>query len=154
MELVQASRRLLRNSVDDAHLAAVAISRGATLASFERDFEPFVSHGLRLERPTNAPDPPRSGARVRSWDARGESTDSSGWFPQEDLKVLGAPKVWGSPRDLGESWILFANNARMIDPSGLDSPASESDLQAAIVPADMLLWIDLESFVDHLERTR
>ncbi|MFN7956141.1 MAG: hypothetical protein U0610_30800 [bacterium] len=74
------------------------------------------------------------------------------------MKVLGPPNVWGLPRNLGESWILFANNARMIDPSGLDSPArspaSESDLQAAIVPADVLLWIDLESFVDHLERAR
>ena len=53
MELVQASRRSLRNAIDDAYLAAVAISRGATLASFDRDFEPFVSHGLRWERPAS-----------------------------------------------------------------------------------------------------
>jgi toxin-antitoxin system PIN domain toxin len=53
VELVKASRRLLRNSVDDAYLAAAAISRGATLASFDRDFESFVPHGLRLERPAN-----------------------------------------------------------------------------------------------------
>jgi uncharacterized protein len=53
LELVHGSRRSLRNAIDDAHLAAVAISRGATLASFDRDFEPFVSHGLRLERPAS-----------------------------------------------------------------------------------------------------
>jgi hypothetical protein len=34
-ELVGASRRALRNAIDDARLAAVAISRGATLASFD-----------------------------------------------------------------------------------------------------------------------
>ena len=50
-ELIEASRRSLRNAIDDAYLAAVAISRGATLASFDRDFEPFVRHGLRWERP-------------------------------------------------------------------------------------------------------
>jgi toxin-antitoxin system PIN domain toxin len=48
-ELISASRRALRNSVDDAYLAAVAISRGATLASFDADFRPFVRHGLRWE---------------------------------------------------------------------------------------------------------
>ena len=32
------------------HLAAIAISRGATLASFDEDFAPFVRHGLRWER--------------------------------------------------------------------------------------------------------
>jgi len=48
-ELVRASERSLRNAIDDAHLAAVAISRGATLASFDRDFLRFVRHGLRLE---------------------------------------------------------------------------------------------------------
>ena len=41
----------LRNAIDDAYLAALAISRGATLVSFDQDFEPFVSHGLRWERP-------------------------------------------------------------------------------------------------------
>lgn len=51
IELVQASRRSLRNAIDDAFLAAVAISRGATLASFDRELEPFVKHGLRWERP-------------------------------------------------------------------------------------------------------
>lgn len=50
-ELVAASGRTLRNSVDDAWLAALAISRGATLASFDRDFEPFVGHGLRWQVP-------------------------------------------------------------------------------------------------------
>jgi toxin-antitoxin system PIN domain toxin len=49
-ELAAASRRSLRNALDDAHLAAIAISRGATLASFDADFEPFVRHGLRWER--------------------------------------------------------------------------------------------------------
>ena len=53
MELVDASRRALRNAIDDAYLAAVAISRGATLASFDQDFEPFVAHGLRWERPAS-----------------------------------------------------------------------------------------------------
>jgi hypothetical protein len=48
-ELVAASARALRNSIDDAHLAAVAISRGATLASFDADFAAFVGHGLRWE---------------------------------------------------------------------------------------------------------
>ncbi len=48
-ELVAASARSLRNAVDDAHLAAIAISRGATLASFDDDFRVFVSHGLRWE---------------------------------------------------------------------------------------------------------
>jgi len=50
-ELVGASRRALRNAIDDARLAAVAISRGATLVSFDQDFEPFIAHGLRWERP-------------------------------------------------------------------------------------------------------
>jgi len=49
-ELAAASRRALRNAIDDAHLAAIAISRGATLASFDEDFAPFVRHGLRWER--------------------------------------------------------------------------------------------------------
>ena len=48
-ELVAASPRVLRNAVDDAHLAGLAISRGATLASFDSDFECFVEHGLRWE---------------------------------------------------------------------------------------------------------
>ncbi len=48
-ELVGASPRDLRNSIDDAHLAAVAISRGATLASFDSDFACFVDRGLRWE---------------------------------------------------------------------------------------------------------
>lgn len=52
-ELVEASRRSLRNAIDDAYLAALAISHGATLASFDQDFEPFVGHGLRWERPGN-----------------------------------------------------------------------------------------------------
>jgi uncharacterized protein len=50
-ELVAASRRSLRHAIDAAYLAALAISRGATLASFEEDLEPFVRHGLRWERP-------------------------------------------------------------------------------------------------------
>jgi toxin-antitoxin system PIN domain toxin len=49
IELVAASARLLRNAIDDAHLAAIAISRGATLASFDDDFGVFASHGLRWE---------------------------------------------------------------------------------------------------------
>jgi len=49
-ELAAASRRALRNAIDDAHLAAIAISRGATLASFHEDFAAFVRHGLRWER--------------------------------------------------------------------------------------------------------
>jgi hypothetical protein len=49
-ELVAGSRRTLRHAIDDAHLAAVAISRGATLASFDSDFAAFVRHGLRWER--------------------------------------------------------------------------------------------------------
>ena len=48
-ELVAASQRALRNAIDDAHLAVIAISRGATLVSFDRDFESFVPHGLRWE---------------------------------------------------------------------------------------------------------
>lgn len=48
-ELVVTSQRALRNAIDDAHLAAIAISRGATLVSFDRDFESFVPHGLRWE---------------------------------------------------------------------------------------------------------
>lgn len=48
-ELVSTSDRALRNAIDDSHLAAVAISRGATLASFDSDFEAFVDHGLRWE---------------------------------------------------------------------------------------------------------
>ncbi len=50
LEFVAASPRALRNAIDDAYLAAVAVSRGATLASFDRDFEAFVGHGLRWER--------------------------------------------------------------------------------------------------------
>jgi uncharacterized protein len=53
VELVETSRRSLRNAIDDAYLAALAISRGATLASFDQDFEPFVRHGLRWEKPGN-----------------------------------------------------------------------------------------------------
>jgi toxin-antitoxin system PIN domain toxin len=49
-ELVAASPRTLRNAIDDANLAAIAISRGATLASFDSDFEAFVAHGLRWEQ--------------------------------------------------------------------------------------------------------
>jgi toxin-antitoxin system PIN domain toxin len=52
-ELVAATPRALRNSIDDAHLAAIAISRGATLASFDSDFEAFVAHGLRWEQLTS-----------------------------------------------------------------------------------------------------
>jgi predicted nucleic acid-binding protein len=48
-ELVSASRRSLRNTIDDAYLAAIAISRGATLASFDADFGVFVDHGLRWQ---------------------------------------------------------------------------------------------------------
>ncbi len=51
VELALASRRSLRNAIDDAYLAALAISRGTTLASFDRDFEAFVRHGLRWEDP-------------------------------------------------------------------------------------------------------
>ena len=50
LELVALSRRSLRNVIDDAHLAAIAISRGATLVSFDEDFETFRESGLRLER--------------------------------------------------------------------------------------------------------
>ena len=48
-ELAAGSPRTLRNTIDDAHLAAIAISRGATLASFDSDFATFVDHGLRWE---------------------------------------------------------------------------------------------------------
>lgn len=48
-ELVTASPRTLRNSIDDAHLAAIAISRGATLVSFDSDFAVYADHGLRWE---------------------------------------------------------------------------------------------------------
>lgn len=51
VELLDASPRAFRNAVGDAHLAAIAISRGATLASFDGDFDAFVEHGLRWERP-------------------------------------------------------------------------------------------------------
>jgi predicted nucleic acid-binding protein len=53
VELVQASRRSLRHAIDDAYLAGLAISRGATLVSFDRDFECFERHGLRRERPAS-----------------------------------------------------------------------------------------------------
>ena len=36
------------NLTNDAHLAALAIEHGATLASFDRDFDRF--DGLRFER--------------------------------------------------------------------------------------------------------
>jgi toxin-antitoxin system PIN domain toxin len=49
IELVEASPRALRSAIDDAHLAAIAISRGATLASFDSDFASFVERGLRWE---------------------------------------------------------------------------------------------------------
>lgn len=49
-ELVTASPRTLRNTIDDAHLAAIAISRGATLVSFDSDFAAFAEHGLRWEQ--------------------------------------------------------------------------------------------------------
>jgi toxin-antitoxin system PIN domain toxin len=48
-ELIEDSSRTLRKTIDDAHLAAVAISRGATLASFDSDFSGFTNRGLRLE---------------------------------------------------------------------------------------------------------
>ena len=50
VELVAISGRALRNVIDDAHLAALAIARGATLASFDADFEAFLESGLRWER--------------------------------------------------------------------------------------------------------
>jgi predicted nucleic acid-binding protein len=43
-------RAPLRHSIDDAHLAAIAISHGATLASFDSDFGAFVTHGHRWEK--------------------------------------------------------------------------------------------------------
>ncbi len=49
-QLVSVSPRALRNTLDDAYLAAIAVSRGATLASFDDDFRPFVRHGLRFEQ--------------------------------------------------------------------------------------------------------
>jgi toxin-antitoxin system PIN domain toxin len=49
LELVALSRRSLRNVIDDAHLASLAISRGATLVSFDEDFEAFRESGLRFE---------------------------------------------------------------------------------------------------------
>ena len=49
-ELAASSPRSLRNAIDDAHLAAIAITHGATLASFDSDFDAFVAHGLRWER--------------------------------------------------------------------------------------------------------
>ncbi len=49
-ELVASSPRALRNAIDDAHLAAIAITRGATLVSFDSDFETLVAHGLRWEK--------------------------------------------------------------------------------------------------------
>jgi predicted nucleic acid-binding protein len=49
-ELVAASPSKLRNTIDDSHLAAIAISRGATLASFDSDFAVFVEHGLRWDQ--------------------------------------------------------------------------------------------------------
>jgi toxin-antitoxin system PIN domain toxin len=51
VEFVEVSRRSLRNTIDDAYLAALAVSRGATLASFDQDFELFAHHGLRWEKP-------------------------------------------------------------------------------------------------------
>jgi predicted nucleic acid-binding protein len=51
-ELAAASPRTLRNTIDAAHLASIAISRGATLASFDSDFASFVEHGLRWEQLT------------------------------------------------------------------------------------------------------
>ena len=50
VELAAVSERALLDVIDDAHLAALAISRGATLASFDVDFEIFRESGLRLER--------------------------------------------------------------------------------------------------------
>jgi len=55
-ELVEASPRAMRNAIDDAHIAAAAISRGATLASFDSGFECFVDHGLRWEQLRSAPE--------------------------------------------------------------------------------------------------
>jgi hypothetical protein len=39
---------MVGNLGNDAHLAALAIEHGATLVSFDRDFERFA--GLRFER--------------------------------------------------------------------------------------------------------
>ena len=49
-ELIGMSPRTICNTIDDAHLAGVAISRGATLASFDSGFACFVGSGLRWER--------------------------------------------------------------------------------------------------------
>ena len=51
-ELTTVSSKALRNTIDDAHLAAIAISRGATLACFDADFAVFREHGLRWEQLT------------------------------------------------------------------------------------------------------
>ena len=45
--LLRLAPRLGGNSINDAHLAALALEHGATLVSFDRDFEQF--RGLRLE---------------------------------------------------------------------------------------------------------
>jgi predicted nucleic acid-binding protein len=49
-ELVGVSPRATRDTIDGAQLAGVAISRGATLASFDPDFACFVGSGLRWEQ--------------------------------------------------------------------------------------------------------
>lgn len=51
VEFVEVSRRSLRSTIDDAYLAALAVSRGATLVPFDQDFELFARHGLRWEKP-------------------------------------------------------------------------------------------------------
>jgi len=53
VDLLEVSRRSLSHAIDGAYLAAIAISRGATLASFDQDFEPFLGRGLRWEMPGN-----------------------------------------------------------------------------------------------------
>ena len=70
------------------------------------------------------------------------------------MKPIGAPVVWGGPRNLGESWMLFANNARLPDLSELESPASSPAGEGSPVPvtlsADVQLWIEVELFLERI----
>lgn len=76
------------------------------------------------------------------------------WCPQEDLKPIGAPAVWAEPRNVGESWMRFANNARLPELSELDSPASspagERPPERVTLPADVQFWIELEVFLERI----
>jgi predicted nucleic acid-binding protein len=54
-DLHESAARWLEDAINDAYLAALTVSRGATLASFDQDFERFATTGCAGESPEADP---------------------------------------------------------------------------------------------------